>query len=76
MDFELTAEQKSFRNAARSIAEEEFRPYAQILDRHEDHFEEIIRRLGKLKMMGIAVPEVYGGAGLDCVSSVGISAPS
>ena len=68
MDFDLTAEQKSFRNSTRSIAEEEFRPYTQILDRRKDRSEEIIRRLGKLKMMGIAVPEVYGGAGLDCVS--------
>jgi alkylation response protein AidB-like acyl-CoA dehydrogenase len=68
MDFELTAEQKSFQNTIRSLAEEEFRPYAQRLDRLEDRPEEFIRRLGELKMMGIAVPKVYGGTGLDSVS--------
>jgi len=68
MDFELTTEQKSFQSTVRSFAEKEFRPYTQILDRLEDRSEEIIRRLGELKMMGIAVPEAYGGAGLDSVS--------
>ena len=68
MDFELTAEQKSFQSTARSLAEKEFRPYAQALDRIEDRSEEIVGRLGELKMMGIAIPEVYGGAGLDSVS--------
>ena len=68
MDFELTAEQKTFQSTSRSLAENEFRPYAQILDRPENHSEEILGRLSKLKMMGIAVPELYGGAGLDSVS--------
>ncbi len=68
MDFELTANQKSFQSTVRSLAEKELGLYAQMLDRLEDESEEIIRRLGELKMMGIAVPEVYGGAGLDSVS--------
>jgi len=68
MDFELTTKQKSFRRTIRSFAEEEFKAYTQILDRLEDRPVEIVRRLGELKMMGIAVPEAYGGAGLDSVS--------
>jgi alkylation response protein AidB-like acyl-CoA dehydrogenase len=68
MDFELTAEQKSFQSTVRSLTEKEFRPYDQILDRLDDESGEIVRRLGDLKLMGIAVPEVYGGAGLDSVS--------
>jgi alkylation response protein AidB-like acyl-CoA dehydrogenase len=68
MDFELTADQKSFQSTVKSLAEKEFSPYAQMLDRLENRSEEIIRRLGELKMMGIAVPKVYGGAGLDSVS--------
>jgi alkylation response protein AidB-like acyl-CoA dehydrogenase len=68
MDFELTEKQRSFRNTMRSLAEKEFRTYTQGVDRLEDHSEEIIRRLYEFKMMGIAVPEEYGGAGLDHVS--------
>jgi alkylation response protein AidB-like acyl-CoA dehydrogenase len=68
MDFELTAEQKLFQSTVRSLTEKEFRRYDQILDRLEDETEEIFRRLGNLKMMGIAVPKVYGGAGLDSIS--------
>ena len=68
MDFELSAEQKSFQSSVRSLAEKEFGPYVQTLDRLEVHTEEIVERLGELKMMGIAVPEGYGGGGLDSVS--------
>jgi alkylation response protein AidB-like acyl-CoA dehydrogenase len=68
MDFELTAEQKSFRSTVRSFAEKELAPYAQTLHRPKDLSEEIVKRLGELKMMGIAVPEEYGGSGLDSVS--------
>ncbi len=68
MDFELTEKQKSFRTTMRSSAEEEFGRYTQGVDPLEGHSEEIIKRLSELKMMGIAVPEEYGGAGLDHVS--------
>ena len=68
MDFELTEKQKSFRTTIRSFAEEEFKTYTQDVDRFEDHSKEIIKRLSELKLMGIAVPEEYGGAGLDHVS--------
>jgi alkylation response protein AidB-like acyl-CoA dehydrogenase len=68
MDFELTEKQKSFRSTIRSLAEEGLRRYTQGLDRLVDHSEEIIKWLSELKVMGIAVPEEYGGSGLDHVS--------
>jgi len=70
MDFELTEEQKMVQEMARRFAETEIRPVAAELDRTHKHPEEICNKLGELKFMGIAVPEEYGGGGMDNVSYV------
>ena len=68
MDFELTEEQMMVKDMARRFAETEIRPVAAELDKNHEHPAEIVRKLGELKMMGIAVPEEYGGGGMDNVS--------
>jgi alkylation response protein AidB-like acyl-CoA dehydrogenase len=70
MDFALTEEQQMVRDMARKFAEAEIKPKAAELDRNHEHPAEIVRSLGELKMMGIAVPEQYGGGGMDYVSYV------
>jgi len=70
MDFELTEEQQMVRDMARRFAEAEIKPKAAELDRNHEHPADIIRQLGDLKMLGIAVPEEYGGGGMDNVSYV------
>ncbi|RLB23083.1 MAG: acyl-CoA dehydrogenase [Deltaproteobacteria bacterium] len=70
MDFELTEEQKMVRDMARRFAEAEIKPKAAELDRTHQHPAEIIKQLAELKMLGIAVPEEYGGGGMDNVSYV------
>ncbi len=70
MDFALTEEQQMVRDMARKFAETEIKPKAAELDEKHEHPEEIIKQLGELKMMGIAVPEEYGGGGMDYVSYV------
>lgn len=70
MDFELTEEQSMVKDMARKFAEKEIRPVAAELDENHTHPAEIIKQLGELKMMGIAVPEKYGGGGMDNVSYV------
>ncbi|MBI4776806.1 MAG: acyl-CoA dehydrogenase family protein [Deltaproteobacteria bacterium] len=70
MDFELTEEQKMVQEMARRFAETEIRPVAAELDRTHKHPGEICSKLGELKFMGIAVPEQYGGGGMDNVSYV------
>jgi len=69
MDFELTEEQQMVRDMARRFAETEIKPKAAELDEKHEHPEAIIRQLAELKMLGIAVPEEYGGGGMDNVSS-------
>lgn len=70
MDFALTEEQQMVQDMARRFAETEIKPKAAELDEKHEHPAEIIAQLGELKMMGIAVPEEYGGGGMDNVSYV------
>jgi alkylation response protein AidB-like acyl-CoA dehydrogenase len=64
----LTEEQQMVRDMARKFAEAEIRPKAAELDEKHEHPSEIVKQLGELKMLGIAVPEEYGGGGMDNVS--------
>ena len=70
MDFELTEEQQMVRDMARRFAETEIKPKAAELDEKHEHPAEIVKQLGELKMLGIAVQEEYGGGGMDNVSYV------
>jgi butyryl-CoA dehydrogenase len=70
MVIELTDEQQMIQALARDFAEKEVRPIAEAIDR-EAHFpRETVRRMGELGLMGIAVPEGWGGAGGDTVGYV------
>lgn len=70
MDFSLTEEQQMVQDMARRFAESEIKPRAAELDEKHEHPDDIVEQLGELKMMGIAVPEEYGGGGMDNVSYV------
>lgn len=67
MDFRPTPEQELLRRSVREFAEAEIRPHVREWDR-EQHFPvELIPRLGSLGLMGIQIPEAYGGAGLSAI---------
>ncbi len=68
MDFELTEEQSMVKDMAQRFAEKEISPVAAELDENHAHPTEIVKQMGELKMMGIAVPEEYEGGGMDNVS--------
>ena len=70
MDFALTEEQQMIQDMVRRFAETEIRPKAAELDEKHEHPAAIVKQLGELKMMGVAVPEEYGGGGMDNVSYV------
>ena len=57
-------------NMVREFAESEVAPIAQALDKNETFPSEIVTKMGELGMMGIVVPEEYGGAGLDMIAFV------
>ena len=67
MNFELTDEQKMIQEMARKFAEREIKPVAAEFDRTHDHPAEICAKMGELGLMGVTIPEAYGGAGMDYV---------
>ena len=70
MDFELTEEQKAIRDLARDFAQKEIAPIAAKIDETGEFPRETVKKLGELGLMGIEVPQEYGGGGLDALSYV------
>lgn len=68
MDFTLSQEQKMIRDTVREFAEAEIAPHAAALDREERFPLDTFQKMGKLGLMGLPIPEEYGGAGADMVS--------
>ena len=68
MDLDLTSEQKLIRDTARGLATNEISKVAAEIDREHRFPREIVAKLGELGMLGVAVPERWGGAGMDNVS--------
>jgi alkylation response protein AidB-like acyl-CoA dehydrogenase len=68
MDLDLTHEQELIRETVRSFARERVAPVAEELDRESRFPVELVREMAELGLMGIPIPERYGGAGGDTVS--------
>ena len=67
---ELSDDQRAIRDLAKQFADERIAPHAAGWDR-EHHFpRELFREMGELGLMGVCVPEAYGGAGADYLSYV------
>ncbi|MGH2594162.1 MAG: acyl-CoA dehydrogenase family protein [Anaerolineae bacterium] len=69
MDFELTDEQKLFRRTVRDFAEAELKPRARHVDEKAEFNAEAVKKMGRLGLLGLNVPETYGGAGVDAISA-------
>ncbi|MDT8410291.1 MAG: acyl-CoA dehydrogenase family protein [Wenzhouxiangellaceae bacterium] len=67
MDFNFTEEQQMIQAAARDFARERIAPVAADFDHSGEFPLENIQAMGELGLMGIEVPEAYGGAGLDTI---------
>jgi alkylation response protein AidB-like acyl-CoA dehydrogenase len=70
MDVELNDEQQMIQAMAREFAQGEIAPIAEEIDREARFPHETVKRMGELGLMGIAVPEPWGGAGSDTVAYV------
>ncbi len=68
MDFRLTEEQQMMRDMARRFAEERVKPGAAERDRTHEFPVELLKECADLGFMGVAIPEEYGGAGMDYIS--------
>jgi alkylation response protein AidB-like acyl-CoA dehydrogenase len=64
MNFEKTENQKMIAQMVRDFAEKEIRPYVMEWDESQVFPREVFRKMGDLGLMGVLVPEEYGGAGM------------
>ena len=70
MNFELTDEQTRLRDAVREFAEKEIAPGVAGREKRGEFPREILGRLAEMGVLGMMVPEEYGGAGADCLSYI------
>ena len=68
MNFDLAEEHELVRRTVRDFAEQRIAPVAEELDREERFPYEIVAELAGLGLMGMPIPEEYGGAGADTLS--------
>jgi len=68
MDLNLTEEQRMMEDMTRNFAQNELKPVARDLDATGEFPVEIVKKLSELGLMGVCVPEEYGGAGMDTTS--------
>ncbi|TCJ20288.1 acyl-CoA dehydrogenase [Rubrobacter taiwanensis] len=67
MNFDTTPEQRKWRELAREFARDEIAPRAARLDREQRFPYDIIEKMADLGLMGLTIPEEYGGSGGDFV---------
>ena len=68
MNLQLTAEQEEIRRLVRDFATREIKPRAESIDREGRFPEDLVRKAADLGLLGILVPEEFGGAALDHLS--------
>jgi alkylation response protein AidB-like acyl-CoA dehydrogenase len=68
MDFQLSEHHELLRKTVREFARTEVLPHARHWDEEERFPKEIVPRLAELGLLGIRIPEEYGGSGMDMQS--------
>lgn len=68
MNFDLTSDQKQVRDMVREFAQREVAPYIQEWDAKGEFHREVLDKMGELGILGLPIPEEYGGSGFDYIS--------
>ncbi len=68
MNFELDSEHELVRSTVREFARERVAPLAEELDRESRFPTELVAGMAELGLMGMTIPEEYGGAGADTLA--------
>ncbi|MEW6029529.1 MAG: acyl-CoA dehydrogenase family protein [Chloroflexota bacterium] len=69
MNFDPTEEQRLWRRSVHEFVEKEVRPKAREVDEKGEFNWDAVRKMGPLGLLGLNIPEAYGGAGVDAVSA-------
>lgn len=70
MDLYLTEEQEMMRRMVRDFAREEIAPLVETMEETDEFPLALIRKMGEYGLMGIPVPEEWGGTGADFLSYI------
>ncbi|QSS99871.1 acyl-CoA dehydrogenase [Pontibacillus sp. ALD_SL1] len=70
MNLQFTEEQEMMRKMVRDFAEREVAPAVERMEREDRFPTELIEKMGELGLMGVPIPEQYGGAGMDFTSYI------
>src|ERR1044072_8095703 len=70
MQFELSADQREIQALAREFAQAEIEPNASQWDREHGFPCELLAKLAEVGLMGVCIPDEYGGAGADFLSYI------
>jgi butyryl-CoA dehydrogenase len=68
MNFDLTSDQKMLQDQVRKFAQTELAPLAPEIDKSGEFPWTNLKKMAKLGLLGVIVPEKYGGSGFDFVS--------
>ncbi len=69
MNFELTEEQRMWRDTVHDFVAREVKPMAHEVDENSEFNWPAVRKMGPLGLLGLNIPEEYGGAGVDAISA-------
>jgi len=70
MDFRLNEEHQLLKDMVARFSDQELGPLAEEIDREDKVPDQLWKKMGELGVMGANIPEPYGGAGMDVLSSV------
>jgi alkylation response protein AidB-like acyl-CoA dehydrogenase len=69
MDFNLTEEQRMWRDAVHEFVSREVKPQARYVDEVGEFNSEAVNKMGPLGLLGLNASEEFGGAGVDAISA-------
>ncbi len=69
MNFDLTDEQRMWRNTVHDFVAREVKPKAHEVDETAEFNWPAVRKMGPLGLLGLNIPEEYGGSGVDAISA-------
>lgn len=68
MDFELTEDHKALVQTVREFAQKEVAPHIKEWDEKQQFDPSVLKKMAALNLLGVCIPEEYGGAGFDYIS--------
>ncbi|MDR6225471.1 acyl-CoA dehydrogenase [Desmospora profundinema] len=70
MNLHFNQEQEMMRKMVREFAQKEIRPFLEEMDEADRFPREVVQKMGELGLMGIPIPEQWGGVGSDFLSYI------